>query len=81
MCQNDEVPFSKKQAKPGLAAKVQAAVAADAAVRDYDLQRKTRVAARAEAINDALEAGATLRTLAVELGVSTERVRQMRHGN
>jgi hypothetical protein len=74
------MPFQPKPRGDDYDAAVAAFLEADAVLRDHDQRRPELVAGRAEATRRALEAGATLDSLAELLGVSPSRIRQMRDG-
>jgi DNA-directed RNA polymerase sigma subunit (sigma70/sigma32) len=74
------VPFKPKPRQRGVEKAIQAAVSAHEALQQLEDQSRQLASTRAQAINDALAKGATLRELGERLGLSGERVRQLSKG-
>ncbi len=70
----------KRQAQPGAEEALQRVVAHHEAMRTAEDQRKEEAAKRAAAIEDALTLGLTLAGIGERLGVSVQRVAQMKKG-
>jgi len=81
VCQDDSVAYQRKERAPDVGDAIDAVVATHTALRVLLEQRHAAVLARTEAVNTALEKGATMTELADKLEVSVERVRQMKQGS
>ena len=77
VCQDDLMPYQRKERDPDVGDAINAVMAAHAALRVNAEERHAGVLARTAAIQTALGKGATFTELADQLGVSIERVRQM----